>query len=155
MREPHAQLLDISARRGRRCVPSAVAAGQVALSRRRGAISCFHFYFLKPPSNHPTLPRIAPTAPKKEAASPLNILVKCTLSSCESSLSSPLPSSLRSHWLTPGGCLCSTNLARVTLFPLPVPTMLIIILEVFFRAPLFLQTLKTFQISLRPPRPPE
>lgn len=51
VREPRAQLLDISARRGRRCVPSAVAAGQVALSRRRGAISCFHFYFLKPPSN--------------------------------------------------------------------------------------------------------
>lgn len=56
MREPRAQLLDISARRGRRCVPSAVAAGQVALSRRRGAISCFHFYFLKPPSNPSTHP---------------------------------------------------------------------------------------------------
>lgn len=43
VREPHAQLLDILARSRRRRVPSAVAAGQVALSRPRGAIQCFYF----------------------------------------------------------------------------------------------------------------
>lgn len=73
-----------------------------------------------------------PTPLQKEKRHRLNIFAKCTLSSNESSLSSPLPSSLQPHWLTPGGCLCSTNLACVTLFPFPVPSMLIIILEGFF-----------------------
>lgn len=115
-----------------------------------GCYSLFSFfYFLKtigPPRSQ--------TTSKKEAASSLNIFAKCTLSSCESSLSSPLPSLLQPHWLTPGGCLCSTNLARVTLFPFPVPSMLIIILEffcfVFLGGPVVLKTLKTFHISLRP-----
>lgn len=95
---------------------------------------------------------LIPSIPKdfKERSSIVleHFFAKCTLSSCECSLSSPLPSSLQPHWLTPGGCLSSTNLAYVTLFPFSVQSMVLIILEFcLFWGGVIKKSLKTFQLS--------